>query len=56
MSAAADALTDLEADTPMDDPVEAGSVKFVRFAGGVGRRSAEFAETCAEATRPPKEH
>lgn len=56
MSAAADALADLEADAPMDDTVEAGSVKLVRLAAGVGRRSAEFAETCAEATQPPRGH
>lgn len=50
LRAAADALGGRDTDAPTGDACEAGSVKFVRLASGVGRRSTESVEACAEAT------
>jgi len=54
-SAAACALDGLAADTPTSDADEADSVKFVRLAAGVGRRSSAFVQACAETTQTSRE-
>lgn len=55
LSTAADALAGFDADLPTGDADQADSVKFVRLAASVGRRSTEFVQACAEATHTWRE-